>query len=242
MIYFTSSWDDGSVYDIKLAELLSKYNQKATFYIPLNNVEKRNVIKPNQIVELGKEFEIGAHTVNHKYLTTISNEEAEYEIKQSKKELESIINKPVLGFCFPGGKYRPIHLQYVFEANFKYARSINMFKFINDSKVINTTLQAYNHSRYTYLKHLIKRGYVHEIFQYSISILTNKKWDKLLYEFIEKKISEELPNEVTVIHLWGHSWELEEKNIWNQLENFLKAVNTVPLNSKSNFDIYNLDR
>ncbi len=34
-VYFTTSWDDGSIYDMRLAELLLKYGLKATFYIPL---------------------------------------------------------------------------------------------------------------------------------------------------------------------------------------------------------------
>ena len=240
MLYFTSSWDDGSVYDLRLAELLLKYGQKATFYVPLFNVEKREVISANQIIDLSREFEIGAHTINHKYLTTISNAEAEYEIKQSKKELESIINTPVFGFCFPGGKYRPIHLQYVYEAGFKYARTINMFKFRNDSKIMNTTLHAYNHSRYTYFKHLIKRGYFNEIIQNSITILTNNKWDKLLYDILDKHIKDDLPQKVTIVHIWGHSWELEENNMWKQLEMFLEEMTKNQILSKTNFEAFQL--
>lgn len=240
MVYFTSSWDDGSVYDMRLAELLLKYNQKATFYIPLNNVEKRDVISEKQICDLSEKFEIGAHTVNHKYLTTISNVEAEYEIKQSKKELESIIDKTVLGFCFPGGKYKPIHLQYVYEAGFKYARTVNMFKFKNDSKIMNTTLHAYNHSRHTYFMHLIKRGYIIEIIQNSISILTYNKWDRLLSDILDMHINNDSPQKVTVVHLWGHSWELQENNTWQQLEQFLKQLSHYPISIKTNLEISQL--
>ena len=59
MIYFTSSWDDGSVYDIKLSELLLKYNQKATFFIPLANIKKREVINAKQIFK--NQFDIENH-------------------------------------------------------------------------------------------------------------------------------------------------------------------------------------
>lgn len=239
MIYFTSSWDDGSVYDIKLSELLLKYNQKATFFIPLANVEKREVISPKQIADLAKDFEIGAHTVNHKYLTTLSNEEAEYEIKQSKKELEFIINKPVSGFCFPGGKYREIHLQYVYQAGFKYARTTSMFKLTNTSNTLNTTLQAYDHSKFTYFKHLIKRGNFIELFQNSISIFTNKHWDRLLYKILLKQLANDSPERTIIIHLWGHSWEIEENDHWERLENLIKLVNHHQIRTKTNFDITN---
>lgn len=242
MIYFTSSWDDGSVYDIKLSELLLKYNQKATFFIPLANIKKREVINAKQIFDLSKEFEIGAHTINHKYLTTISNADAEYEIKQSKIELESIINKSVPGFCFPGGKYRPIHLRYVFEAGFEYARTVNMFKIQNDSKVMNTTLHAYNHSKYTYFKHLLKRGYFIELFQNSISILSNNEWDGLLSDILDKQIKNNSRQETIIIHLWGHSWEIQKNNSWNQLERFLISLNDCQIESKTNFEVSQLNQ
>lgn len=242
MIYFTSSWDDGSVYDLKLADLLIKYDQKATFFIPLANVEKRAVINELQIFDLSEQFEIGAHTVNHKYLTTIPNQEAEYEIKQSKKNLEGIINKPVQGFCFPGGKYNRVHLRYVYEAGFEYARTVNMFKFENRNKLMNTTLNAFNHSKYTYFKHLLKRGYINEIVQNSFSILQNNKWDKLLFDILERHAKRDSTHKVIIIHLSGHSWELEEYKMWNQLENFLRVITTMNIPSITNLEVFKLNK
>jgi len=242
MIFFTSSWDDGSVYDIKLSELLLKYNQKATFFIPLNNIEKRVVLNPNQIFDLGQNFEIGAHTVNHKYLTRISNNEAEYEIKQSKKELETILNKSVHGFCFPGGRYKSVHLDYVNQAGFKYSRTVNMFKQKKNSNILDTSLQAFNHSKYTYFKHLLKRGYFFELFQYSISIMSNNEWDGLLSDILNKSLKNNSFQETTIIHLWGHSWEIQENNSWNQLERFLIFLNDREIKSKTNFEILQLNQ
>jgi peptidoglycan/xylan/chitin deacetylase (PgdA/CDA1 family) len=243
MIYFTSSWDDGSVYDIKLSEILLKNNQKATFFIPLFNIEKRDVINSKQILDIANEFEIGAHTLTHRYLTRISNKEAEYEIKQSKKELEAIINRPVYGFCFPGGKYKQIHIKYINQAGFKYARTINMFKYnntlknSNNTRIMNTTLQAYNHSKIIYFMHLIKRGYIITLIQNSISILTHNKWDKLLFDILDKHLNHDSPQKMTIIHLWGHSWEIQENNMWQQLENFLEHLNNYQILSRTNFEI-----
>jgi peptidoglycan/xylan/chitin deacetylase (PgdA/CDA1 family) len=35
----TTSWDDGHILDVKLSELLKKYNLKGTFYIAPKNRE-----------------------------------------------------------------------------------------------------------------------------------------------------------------------------------------------------------
>lgn len=240
MICFTSSWDDGAVQDLRLAELLLKYNQKATFFIPLHNVEKRQVISTRQIAALAVDFEIGAHTMNHKYLTAISDKEAEYEIKESKKVLESIINKQVPGFCFPGGKYKPVHLQFIRDAGFTYARTVNMFNHDNDTNIMNTTLQAYNHSKYTYFKHLLKRGYVIEILRHSVAILTSNRWEELLMKITDGYFTNDTAGKITVIHLWGHSWEIAENNAWKQLECFLKRLAGYKILSATNHDVFQL--
>ena len=240
MIYFTSSWDDGSEYDIKLAEVLIKFNQKGTFYIPLANSMKREVLNSKEIHEISKNFEIGAHTLNHKFLTSLSNEEAEYEIRQSKVELEAIIERPVFGFCFPGGKYRSIHLQYAIQTGFMYARTVNMFKLDYYPRIMNTTLQVYNHSKFTYFLHLIKRGYFTELFHYSIPVLRNNKWNKLMFDILDYQFNNDSTQKNTVVHLWGHSWEIQENDMWRQLELFFEHLNAYKIPSKTNFEISQL--
>lgn len=49
-------------------------------------------------------MEIGAHTVHHPILTTLSASEAEFEISEGRDQLQSIINAPVDMFAFPNGK------------------------------------------------------------------------------------------------------------------------------------------
>jgi len=100
----TTSWDDGSILDLKLGELLTKYGIKATFYIP--RFSKR--ITPMQnidLLELAANHEIGAHTVNHAHLTLIPQSDAKAEIEGSKFYLEEILGKKVKMFCYPFGEY-----------------------------------------------------------------------------------------------------------------------------------------
>lgn len=49
-------------------------------------------------------MEIGAHTVNHPILTSIAPFEAEREIGEGKRTLESLIDAPVDVFAYPNGK------------------------------------------------------------------------------------------------------------------------------------------
>jgi peptidoglycan/xylan/chitin deacetylase (PgdA/CDA1 family) len=60
---FTLSIDDGHPLDLKIAELLKRYDIPATFYIPLHNSEGHPVLQTSALCELAKHFEIGSHTL-----------------------------------------------------------------------------------------------------------------------------------------------------------------------------------
>ena len=49
-------------------------------------------------------MEIGAHTVNHPILMSTTSTEAEHEISEGKRTLESLIEAPVEVFAYPNGK------------------------------------------------------------------------------------------------------------------------------------------
>lgn len=47
--------------------------------------------------------EVGSHTLNHPMLTGLPAEQAGYEIRKSKAELEEALDVPVSAFCYPYG-------------------------------------------------------------------------------------------------------------------------------------------
>lgn len=71
------------------------------------------------------EVEIGGHTVTHPILTRIDDAAARREIVDNKKQLETIIGKPVTLFAYPNGKrgndYDARHVQMVKEAGYQAA-------------------------------------------------------------------------------------------------------------------------
>ncbi|MBN1187818.1 MAG: polysaccharide deacetylase family protein [Bacteroidales bacterium] len=69
---------------------------------------------------------IGAHTVNHYNLLTLSDIKSRYEISESKKILEKHIKKPVNHFSYPLGQYGMREIQYVSESSFLTATTIKI--------------------------------------------------------------------------------------------------------------------
>lgn len=48
-------------------------------------------------------MEVGSHTLDHPYLPKLSPEVADYQIRQSKRELEDTLGAEVSAFCYPYG-------------------------------------------------------------------------------------------------------------------------------------------
>ncbi len=71
----------------------------------------------------GSLIEVGAHTVNHPLLTSLSTESQWHEIRQSKLELEAWTGRPVRSFAYPHGNFDPQTLDLVRRAGFAYACS-----------------------------------------------------------------------------------------------------------------------
>lgn len=65
--------------------------------------------------------EIGAHTVTHPILSSITDEESWREINDSRRQIEQALGQTVACFCFPNGKfedYRPSQVQQVRDAGY----------------------------------------------------------------------------------------------------------------------------
>ena len=76
-------------------------------------------------VSASRHITIGAHTVNHPYLTSCSDAELQREIAGSKSELERICGRPVTAFAYPDGDYDARVAAAVERAGFRVAFSVN---------------------------------------------------------------------------------------------------------------------
>ena len=175
MRVITTSWDDGHVLDFKLADLLHKYNLPGTFYIPQKNAE-HEVMKPHQVAELAKQFEIGGHTLNHIRLYTTDTRQLEYEIKGSYQWLSDLLGEEPVSFCFPGGVYNEKAIEVVYQSGYKIARTTELLNTEArvEKQLTPTTLQVYEHGAFTYAKHLIKRGRWANLMKWLTSSSLNK--------------------------------------------------------------------
>ena len=217
MRYITTSWDDGHPSDERLAQLLEKYGLKGTFYIPQVNPGHR-VMKENEIAALSRNFEIGGHTLNHINLKKASPHQVRNEVQGSYDWLHSLTAEEPVSFCPPFGQYSAANLSIIYETGFRVVRTTQLLSTSARPGLLHTTLQMYPHSGLTYFKHLMKHGRMTNLGTWSRSNFTGDIF-RLLDHYLEF-----IMLHGGCLHLWGHSWEIDNHNDWNRLENIFSRI------------------
>jgi peptidoglycan/xylan/chitin deacetylase (PgdA/CDA1 family) len=216
----TTSWDDGHPLDFRVADLLSRYGLTGTFYIPRRC--QTPTMSPEQVTELSRYFEIGAHTMDHVFLDSCNDQTAREQIGQSKAWVEELTGKPCPMFCPPGGKFDAKRLSQISAAGFKAIRTVEMIsvappKLHNDLLIMPTTLQAHPHSPTAYLRNVLKRK-GRNLWLY-LTRGHQPNWVQLAERLLKTAIARN-----GVFHLWGHSWEIQESGQWEHLETVFKMM------------------
>lgn len=120
----------------KLFNQLNKFNteevkQKINKIEKIYQIEEETIIKENkllkwgQLLEMSQEMEIGSHSCNHRNLCYLEDADKIYEIFESKRELESKLNKTILAFSFPGGNKEDCLEEILKKAGYKFAVTTN---------------------------------------------------------------------------------------------------------------------
>lgn len=213
-LYVTTSWDDGHPLDLKVAELLAKYGLPGTFYVPLRN--RRQVMSPLSLRRLSESFEIGGHTVSHCDLLTVPPVVSQNEIEHCKVAIEQLTAKPCRSFCFPLGRFRRRHLQQVRDAGFSLTRTVELMSLDAPRRsdglwIMPTSIQALPTGCASYVKNSMKRFRPENFLRFLR--VRNRNWPAMLEALLERA-----PQDGRVVHLWGHSWEIEEHSDWMNLE------------------------
>jgi len=218
---FSCSVDDGHPADMRLAQSLARHGIKATFYLPIHNVEGWPVLRDAQMRELAQGFEIGSHTHDHCFLSRLDDRQAQFQIEQGKTTLEQILGQRVAGFCYPGGKYRPAHVRMVRAAGFDYARTTsNLHLGPGPGRFeLATSCQFYPHGRAVYLRNFIRGGRWLGRAPLLLDGLARQEWQGRLHAMLDHALARG-----GVFHLWLHSMDIERLAAWEALDGLLRHV------------------
>ncbi len=213
----TTSWDDGHTLDRKLASLLAQYGIRGTFYIAPYDHEilPHDRLTDDNLRALAEEgFEVGAHTLTHRLLPTLSPDEARGEIVGSREHLERVLGAPITSFCYPAGKYQRKHVALVEGAGYTYARSVRRFSLrVGDPLEARTSIHTYDH----WLDALKLMWFVRGNPRAFLRLY--RRWDRQAIALFDR-----VRARGGVFHLWGHSDEVDRHGDWGRLERVLAHI------------------
>ena len=227
----TLSYDDGTQYDKKFIETLNKYGLKATLnvnsnYLPLT--EDSEYAKTRASLNDLKEFikqghEIAVHGASHVANGIISIQDGVSNTLLGRHGLENALNTIVRGMAYADmGIDSPTYpvtkekvKAYLSDLGLSYARTASTNK-----NNFNLPCDFYE---WTPTVHFIKQ----ETFD-------------LLNEFIDLKLPPYVAGRRSkLFFVWGHAYEFEKQNLWEELEKFCKlASNKEDIWYATNIEIY----
>ena len=206
----TFSYDDGVTQDIKLIELLSKYNLKSTFNLNSELLTKKGIlIRNNQRISHYKihsddvkyvydGHEVAVHTLTHPNLTECEASEIIHQVETDRLNLSKLVDYEVIGMAYPcGGVNNDDKVAQIIKENtgVKYCRTITA----NLNFDIQENLYRFNPTVYH---------------------LDFDDMTKLGQEFVDLK-----PETPQIFYIWGHSYEMDfETDYWVKLEEFFKLI------------------
>ncbi|MGI6712534.1 MAG: polysaccharide deacetylase family protein [Bacillota bacterium] len=134
VITFDDGYLDNYIYAFPI---LKQYKLKATLFVVTETIGKTNIFDQawipknkmadwSQLKEMANSgIEIGSHTLDHPKLTQLSSAEALYQIRESKRKIESILFRPVSVFSYPHGDFNHKIAKLVQRSGYRAAVTVN---------------------------------------------------------------------------------------------------------------------
>lgn len=200
---FTLSYDDGTIHDRRLIDIMNRYHIKGTFNLNSGffGMERKNqmvffpgldisVINKDEINELYDGHEIAGHGLNHASPVNTGSAAYMYDTITDRANLEQITGKHVRGYAYPFGMYSNDVKEILRLAGYQYAR------------VVTTT------GNFDLPDDFLEwKGTCHHN-------------DKKLMEYAEDFCADTgFSIMKKLFYVWGHSYEFEGENNWEVIEN-----------------------
>lgn len=151
--YVCLTFDDGceSHHSVVLP-YLEKCNAKATFFVVSSWIGKPGYLCKEQILELkSRGMQIGSHSHTHRSFFELSDKEIMFEIRESKKILEEILEEKISCFAFPYGHKNKRILNFVKSEMKICCTSSHGVNFSGDRNIYRNSINSF------YKKNMINR-------------------------------------------------------------------------------------
>lgn len=193
----TMSYDDGKLQDERLLAIFNKYGIRGTFNLNFGLMGLQKTpprFEKEQIKELYKGHEIATHTMTHPTIARCPLTAVAADILEDRKGLEKALGTIVRGHAYPNGSYSEEIKQMFHQLGIAYGR------------VVETTGGFELPTDYMEWK-----GTCHHN-------------DPKLMEYAKFFAEFKKPQYLKLMYVWGHSYEFDNNNNWEVIEEFCKYM------------------
>lgn len=193
----TFSYDDGQIYDRRLAELLRSHGMKGTFHLNSGMLDPHRgndiFVGVEELREVYTGHEIACHGVQHKNPTLLTRQQLVLEIQEDRKALERLTGGLVQGMSYAYGNYDDKVIEVAKALGIKYSRTVNSTKGFFPPADFMQWRPTCHHD-----DHLLELG---DRFQ-------------------------DVPGfyELPLMYVWGHSFEFGRSGDWSVIESFVEKM------------------
>ena len=195
------SYDDGTVHDRRLLEILDRYGLRATVHLNSGLFGTPGRLSETEAVALyaGGRHEIALHGRNHIPFTELPEDRILWEVLSDRERLETLFGRMVRGLAYPDGRYDSQTADLLRTCGIRYARTTETtgrFELPSDWLALHPTC---------------------------------RHCDVGLMELVESFLTEKptayfWSGGPKVFILFGHSFEFEEAGNWDLAEQFAATI------------------
>ena len=204
---FTLSYDDGTIHDRRLLDIVNRYGVRGTFNLNSGFLDLKEVkdgpfgifdlskISAEEVTVLYDGHEVAGHGLNHASPTDIGSSAFMYETIEDKAALEEILGKLVRGYAYPFGNYDDKAKDILRYACYHYARTVE-----------------------------VTHGFAlhHDFLAWNATCHHN---DPQLMDLAENFCKDDLmAKNKYLFYVWGHSYEFAIDNSWDRIEELCKYM------------------
>ena len=202
----TLSYDDGVVQDIRLIKILDQYGIKATFninsglYLPEDTQRERFYgrlkLSEAKALYINSGHEVATHALTHPFLDRLKTDAVLAEVMDDRRNIEQQYGTFARGMAYPYGTYNNAVIDALRKCGICYARTIKSTENFNFPENWLEWNPTCHHR--------------------------NPKLMDLAKKFVEEKGYH--CSENWLFYLWGHSYEFDNDDNWELIENFAAYV------------------
>ena len=202
----TLSYDDGVVQDIRLIKILDQYGIKATFninsglYLPEDTQRERFYgrmkLSEAKALYINSGHEVAIHALTHPFLDRLKTDAVLAEVMDDRRNIEQQYGTFARGMAYPYGTYNNEVIDALRKCGICYARTIKSTENFNFPENWLEWNPTCHHR--------------------------NPKLMDLAKKFVEEKGYH--CSENWLFYLWGHSYEFDNHDNWELIENFAAYV------------------